>query len=121
MLFYRKYGIYFYLFILACFPLAAKDQVPVSVGSIAEQIIFKVDYEINFSTEVEEFICIDDARISRRNAVEEVKIVINQGTQIYLDFLHHIFSIVPNRGAPFECVVPKQLLGYGILYLKHLF
>lgn len=102
-------------------------QTSINEYPCAQNFIFNLfddDYldEISvFSKAVDEFQTLDDARLLRRNSATIAKVIIDKNQQLYLDFLQLIFSTVTNIGAPFECVVPKQLAGYGLLYLQYLF
>ena len=77
--------------------------------------------EIAFTTEIDECEFVDDARIVRRAIQIEFKLFWAVTAQVYIDFLQQIFSIVPNRGAPREVIIPKQANGYGYLFLHYLF
>lgn len=76
---------------------------------------------VSFDKDINEIDIVDDAHIHRRNIGFDIKLNIGNNVQNYIDFLESIFSCVPNKGTPRSDHIPKQPLGYGLLYLQHLF
>lgn len=79
------------------------------------------EHTAQYEIQEAEYELVDEGSVPRRYQ-DSSKVICCNNRQQYIDFLHCIFPVIPIRGAPRENEgVPKQLAGYGMLYLQYLF
>lgn len=81
----------------------------------------EAEYTAQYEIQEAAYELVDEGSVPRRYS-DVTKMTCYPGRQQYIDFLHCIFPVVPVRGAPRDDEsAPKQLSGYGMLYLQYLF
>lgn len=82
---------------------------------------YETEHTAQYEIQEAEYELVDEGSVPRRYN-DSCKVICCCNRQQYIDFLHCIFPVIPIRGAPHEDEgVPKQLSGYGMLYLQYLF
>jgi hypothetical protein len=118
----KTFILFFYFFILGNIGQNKNDYY-IDYSTQMQCYVIDDEYEVA-ADEIEadgfEYIAIDEFRIVRRAEQVVHSFFINNSVD-YLNFLQSIFSVVPNRGAPYENTIAIQSFWSIYLYLHHLF